>query len=661
MGDPSNLVAQGNTYRVLYLGNDEGFIKKFIRPPAQRDPVQLDFSYETNSFKVYRHLEGGRLSLILLDLTSDVCSGGLDRLAALSEMMPEIPIVALIQRDDAGMMDDIFFKGAQDCLIREEFDWTMLLYLAHNIIRRWRAQATLRSRKDELTGLRQEYQALLRSTPNGLCMVNPDWSIRWANRAMTRFFDPEARHTQELVGNSLQMFFESQADFEQYCALARRAVRTQGIDVREWKLRRLDGSPTFAQLSIVRLDPSQTDPGYAVTLTDVTESRRANEQLRQTKEDLQAIYDGMVDGLVIADSENRHILHVNAAMCGLLGYTETELCKMRIENLHPPDEIPRVLKMYEKILQGKVESLHGLACLHKDGSIHHVDIVARLIHYDDKICVIGFLRDAKERMMMESLPEADSGRRPMEELIQKESHEVLSHAVNNIANCMKNLLAIFSSGLSLVATAQEGRKWDLVRKGQEMLNRSAQRLHLLLMNMLDYTGVSSPSMEETDIPTLFEEVMKSLEQHLVKKNIRFTCEVEQDAETHHLDAQRLFRALLNLGVNSIDAMPKGGMLRLTARLTKQGDSLLSASGGLKLPGTTDTPPSSLLMIEVEDTGAGIPEGMREKIFAPFFTTKGALGIGLGLTCVKKFIDIAGGAITVLSQEGHGTTIRIFLP
>lgn len=399
MGDPSNLVAQGNTYRVLYLGNDEGFIKKLAQPSSQTDPAHLEFSCESNIFKVYHHMEGGRLSLILLDLVSDVRSGGLDRIAALSEMMPEIPIVALIQRDDADMMGDIFLKGAQDCLIREEFDWTMLMYLAHNIIRRWRAQATLRSRKDELTGLRQEYQALLRSTPNGLCMVNPDWSIRWANRAMTRFFDPEARHTQELVGNSLQMFFESQADFEQYCALARRAVRTLGIDVREWKLRRLDGSPAFAQLSIVRLDPSQTDPGYTVTLTDVTESRRANEQLRQTKEALQTIYDGMVDGLVIADSENRHILHVNAALCGLLGYTEAELCKMRIENLHPPEEIPRVLKMYEKILQGKVDSLHGLVCLHKDGSIHHVDIVARLIRYDDKICVIGFLRDAKERMM----------------------------------------------------------------------------------------------------------------------------------------------------------------------------------------------------------------------------------------------------------------------
>jgi len=397
MDDTSSLVAQENTYRALYLGGDEGFIKKIIRHPAQTDPIQLEFSYESNIFKVYRHIEGGRLGLILLDLTSDVRSGGLDRLSALSEMMPEVPIVALIQRDDAGTMGDIFLKGAQDCLIREEFDWTMLLYVAHNIIRRWRAQATLRSRKDELTGLRQEYQALLRSTPNGLCMVNPDWTIRWANRAMTRFFDPEARHTQEMVGNSLQIFFDSQADFEQYCALARRAVRTQGIDVREWKLRRADGSPAFAQISIVRLDPSQTDPGYAVTLTDVTDSRRANEQLRQTKEALQTIYDAMVDGLVISNSENRHILHVNAAMCGLFGYTDEELCKMRIENLHPPEEVPRALKMYEKILRGKVESLHGLACLNKDGSIHHVDIVARLIHYDDKICVIGFLREAKKR------------------------------------------------------------------------------------------------------------------------------------------------------------------------------------------------------------------------------------------------------------------------
>jgi signal transduction histidine kinase len=118
------------------------------------------------------------------------------------------------------------------------------------------------------------------------------------------------------------------------------------------------------------------------------------------------------------------------------------------------------------------------------------------------------------------------------------------------------------------------------------------------------------------------------------------------------DANQLENALLNLAINSRDAMPNGGPMTIRTANLHVEDARLG-------PGL---PPGDYASIAVEDRGSGIPEEIAEKVFEPFFTTKGeGQGTGLGLAMVQSFARHAGGDVRIASRPGQGTTVTIYLP
>ncbi|GEM_PF-377720 len=786
---------QSPQVHVLYIGPDVEAVRNLIESPKPHDPISPTITLESDMLNACRALERRQSALILLDM--DIPEGiGFQRLNMLGDVCPETPIVCLVTGEASFIAQEALLKGAQDYLIKDETNWNLLLHTIRHVLDRWNATAYLRKQKKELVGLRQEYQAILRSTPNGLCMLNPDWSIRWANYSMYRLLDVGAPETMDLTGQSFAIFFKRQADFEQYCALARQGVRMQGIDDRQWRLYRLDGTPFYAHLSIVRLDPAQTDPGYAITISDITDNVNANEQLRQTKEKLQIVYDGMADGLIIADCETRQFYQVNDAICRMLGYTREEMHRLSVDKIHPPSELPNVIKMFEIIKTGKIDYIHELPCLHKDGRICYMDLGAKLIQYNDRLCSIGFFRDLtalveaekklrfseeRLRLLVEQIPaiiwttgrdltlqsiqgvglksigletqpflgkplrvfirnflanpakgalnlgksskpshdeekliaatknaiegkrdsleifirpdtyfhvcveplrdsdgaikgtmalslDVSERKRLMTALIQEERLAAIGGAMDSIAHCMKNLITIQNNGIGLLKTAMDGSNWAPAALAHEMLNKSSRRLSLLLMNMMDYSQIREITKEEIQIPALLQDVIKHFEFSIMSlaeestartapHDVQFVSRVEKGAEVHILDSQRVFRALLNLGNNAIDAMPKGGTLTLTAeRISPQDERLLALP-----PDSGIQQAESYLMIAVSDTGIGIPQEIQKKIFDPFFTNKGSKGTGLGLASVKQLIADHGGAISVESKPGAGSVFRIFLP
>src|SRR5207253_1536828 len=121
-----------------------------------------------------------------------------------------------------------------------------------------------------------------------------------------------------------------------------------------------------------------------------------------------------------------------------------------------------------------------------------------------------------------------------------------------------------------------------------------------------------------------------------------------------VDSNQLTTALLNLALNARDAMKDGGQLVLECRNAQLDDAYAAANGELK--------PGPYVMIAVSDTDIGIPAVLQDRVFEPFFTTKGVgKGTGLGLSMVYGFVKQSGGQIKIYSEEGIGTTFRIYLP
>lgn len=152
-----------------------------------------------------------------------------------------------------------------------------------------RTRALSRSR-DKLEKSQMRYQAVMRSTPHGLCLLAPDWRVDFGNHTLAMLLSPSSGATQDLGGLPLAALFPDAQSFESYTRAALQQIRRQGIDVRDVQLRRLDGTEFWCEISIVRHDPGSTHAGFVATFTDITERRRAREQLMRA-----AFYDPLTN------------------------------------------------------------------------------------------------------------------------------------------------------------------------------------------------------------------------------------------------------------------------------------------------------------------------------------------------------------------------------
>jgi len=168
--------------------------------------------------------------------------------------------------------------------------------------------------------------------------------------------------------------------------------------------------------------------------------------------------------------------------------------------------------------------------------------------------------------------------------------------------------------------------------------RQVDRFVSMTQEILDFSrGVSEIHLESVELSDVMENLLGFIEKDLSKREIRIVHEFAYTGPAL-LDLDKVSRAFYNLAGNAADAMERGGTL--TVRTRQQG---------------TD------LVFEFADTGPGIPEEIRHRVFEPFFTSGKRHGTGLGLSIVKKIVDDHNGRIELESEPGHGTTFRLILP
>ena len=218
--------------------------------------------------------------------------------------------------------------------------------------------------------------------------------------------------------------------------------------------------------------------------------------------------------------------------------------------------------------------------------------------------------------------------------------EYLATLAGELVHEIKNPLGTIKLNLQLLQedlTAPKNPREKRTARKLQVLQKEVQRLTQTLDDFLRLVRLEAIRPQAVDLNELAAEIAEFIEPELARANIQLREQYTQNLPHCHADARLLKQAILNLVLNAQQAMPEGGELILR---TSQ--------------------PSDTLAIEVIDTGPGIPEPLRTRIFDPFFSTKKD-GSGLGLAITRRIIDQHNGTITLQSEPGKGTDFIIQLP
>jgi len=274
----------------------------------------------------------------------------------------------------------------------------------------------------------------------------------------------------------------------------------------------------------------------------------------------------------------------------------------------------------------------------KDGTVFPVEIISQNLEFDGRSVWLVMAEDVSEKKELQ------------EQFFRAQRLESLGLLASGIAHDLNNMLApvLFSAPLlrSQVKTAQDHHILDLLEK-------SAARGSSLVRQILSIAQGSSSELRTTQVKQIARDVVSVLEVTL-PRNITLKTNIITDAWPVDANPTQIHQVLLNLGVNARDAMPSGGQLSF-AVLNRKLDDAAAA----KIKGGRS---GNWLVVEVADTGTGIPEAVLERMWDSFFTTKAeGKGSGLGLATVRSMVELHRGFVEVETVEKKGTVFRVFLP
>jgi PAS domain S-box-containing protein len=376
---------------------------------------------------------------------------------------------------------------------------------------------------------------------------------------------------------------------------------------------------------------------------DMTESRVAQEALRESEQLGRGIIDNALDAFVQM-KEDGTISDWNSQAEQIFGWSRNEALGKHLGDLIIPEEqrdahkagLERYLRTgHRKILGRRLE----LEALRRDGKEIKVELSITGLRRRDGIVFNGFIRDLTDKIAAQ------------DRIRQAEKMEAVGQLTGGIAHDFNNILTVITGTIEILAEAVH--KEPQLAAITRMIDEAASRGADLTQHLLAFARKQPLQPRETDINALVTGTAKLLRPTL-GEHIEIETALDDEACFAIVDPNQLTTAILNLALNARDAMPNGGKLVLETSSAYLDENYSSAHG--------DVQPGRYVLIAVSDTGSGIPALMLDKVFDPFFTSKGpGKGTGLGLSMVYGFIKQSAGHIKIYSEEGHGTTIRMYLP
>ncbi len=476
------------------------------------------------------------------------------------------------------------------------------------------ANQQLNEEIDARTQSEERYRLLVETTSDLIWELDQTGAYTYLSPPVKDWLGYEAA---ELIGRSPFEFMPPEEATRLRTMFAEKLSAGEGAKELEVISLHRDGRRVVHEVNVAPVfDGTGTCCGFRGISRDITERQRTEKSLRQSHEELQAIYDGMVDGLLIADVETKQFVRANQAMSQMLGYTEEELLSLTVRDIHPPKDIANVLAIFQAQVEGKIQVAENLPVLRRDGSVFYADITTNHLDYQERLCNIGFFRDITER-------------KKAAEVLRRE-HRVLRQLLNSHDRERQIIAYEIHDGLAQQLAAAIMQFESFVRKGTR---RSADASHTsqivleLLRQCLAETrrlisGLRPPILDQFGIVAALQNLATESQENW-QVGVDFRYEVAFDQLEPLLE-----NAIYRIAQESLtNACRHSQSDRVRMELMQQG---------------------MLVRVSVQDWGTGFdPENVDERCF--------------GLAGIRERARLLGGTVVVHTQLGKGSHITVDLP
>ncbi|MBN2362744.1 PAS domain S-box protein [candidate division WOR-3 bacterium] len=375
-------------------------------------------------------------------------------------------------------------------------------------------------------------------------------------------------------------------------------------------------------------------------LGDIIAKIQSDHKIRVSESKFRNTFENAPVGMSIMDSEG-HYLAVNKSLCEMLGYNERELLKKKFSDLTYPDDLYKSMKNINSLILNEKDSIQfEKRYYHKSGKIIWVLLSSFAFREEEGSFgrIITHVIDITERKQIE------------DQLSKMRNLESLGLLAGGIAHDFNNILTTISGNIS-IANLYTQEDEDLKESLLEA-EKGVKKATDLTQQLLTFAKGGVPVKEASSISEIITDSAKFI---LSGTDINLEYDFEKNLRVVDVDKSQFSQVIQNLVLNSVQAMPGGGTIKITARNHDLSEDQLEKYKYLYY-----LKPGKYIKISITDTGIGIHPDDILKIFDPYFTTK-ENGSGLGLSIVYSIIKNHSGMIEVDSEPQKGASFNIFIP
>ncbi len=407
---------------------------------------------------------------------------------------------------------------------------------------------------------------------------------------------------------------------------------------REKRYARKDGEIIWTNIWVsVVLDGEGRPAKIISVIQDITERKRAEVALRESEERFRALMDNSPSAILLKDVEGRYVM-ANKCWHDWFNPGGGDIAGKTALDFHPKAHAEKILRADRKIMATGERLEEEMLTPFADGSTRTTLLQKfPILDGNGAITAIAAINtDITQYKAME------------EQLAHAQKMEAVGNLTGGVAHDFNNLLTVIQGNAQLLAHKVQG-----LESLTDPILRASKRGAELTQRLLAFSRRQPLRPRPTDLSALVDG-MRELLSRTLGETIEISVSQPSGLWPALVDAGQVENALLNLAINSRDAMPDGGRLDIACA-----NRVIGARDTLANP---DIKPGDYVVISVGDTGTGMSPEVKERAFEPFFTTKEVgQGSGLGLSMIYGFAKQSGGFITIDSTENLGTTIKLHLP